>query len=62
MGSGGRTVREAVLIPEGRQFESPDRHVKNYHRWSALEQGIEPLPWIVPWNMQGLAVNKYLDT
>ena len=27
LGSGGRTVRGALLMPEGRQLESLDRHV-----------------------------------
>ena len=41
-GSGGRTVRGAFLIPEGRQFESPDRHVKITTAEVPLSKALNP--------------------
>ena len=44
-GSGGRTARGAVLMPEGRRLESPDRHAKiTTAEVPLIEQGIEPPP------------------
>ena len=42
LGSGGRTVRGAVLIPEGRQFESPNRHVKITTAEVPLSKALNP--------------------
>ena len=41
-GRGGRTVRGAVLIPEGRQFESPNRHVKITTAEVPLSKALNP--------------------
>ena len=41
-GSGGRPVRGAVLIPEGRQFESPGWHVKITTAEVPLSKALNP--------------------
>ena len=41
-GIGGRTVRGALSVPEGRQFESPNRHVKIATAEVPLSKALNP--------------------